>query len=103
MTPIEAKRKWCPKAICSSQGFGTYNRLSDGKAPTDARCLADDCAIWQWSRARETKTYLAAVQARMKETGENFNIATNKVYAELGSTFEEVEGYCGLAGKDGAP
>jgi hypothetical protein len=54
---------------------------------------------WRWSRAKETKSYLDAVQARMKETGENFNVASNKVFADVGATFEQVEGFCGLAGK----
>ncbi len=55
--------------------------------------------MWRWSRAKETKAYLDEVQRFMAETGENFNTATNKIYAKLGSTFERTEGYCGLAGR----
>lgn len=68
-----------------------------------SRCIASACMAWRWSRAKETQAYLDAVQSRMKESGENFNVATQKVYADVGSTFEQVEGYCGAFGKDGAP
>ena len=61
-------------------------------------CISSSCMAWRWSRAKETKAYLDAVQARMKATGENFNIATQAVYKELGSTFEKTEGYCGAFG-----
>lgn len=78
------------KACCKGTGFTVANSGS---------CVASSCMAWRWSRAKETQTYLDAVQARMKETGENFNVASNKVFAELGATFDQVEGYCGLAGK----
>lgn len=64
-----------------------------------AGCYGDVCMMWRWSRAKETKAYLDEVQRFMAETGENFNSATNKIYAKLGSTFERTEGYCGLAGR----
>jgi hypothetical protein len=67
--------------------------------PTGGPCLGAKCMAWRWSRAKETKAYLDAVQAEMKASSTNFNVASNKVWAELGSTFEKAEGYCGLAGK----
>jgi len=81
-TPEASKELYCPYRV-------------DGSG----RCLSDTCMMWRWSRAKETKAYLDEVQRFMAETGENFNAATNKIYAKLGSTFERTEGYCGLAGR----
>lgn len=89
MTKDEAKTKWCPQ---------TGPRFDKALHPNQC-CLGAVCMAWRWSRAKETKAYLDAVHARVKETGENFNVATNKVWARLASTFEQTEGYCGLAGK----
>jgi len=88
MNEAAAKTKRCPMPM------GTMNDSS-----VQYRCIASDCMAWRWSRAKETEAYLAAVQAHMKEHGVNFNVATQKVYAEIGSTFEQVEGFCGMAGK----
>lgn len=91
----DAKLRWCPFARVSEMG-GTYNR----RGPTaNVQCIGSDCLAWRWNRAKETKAYLDAVQAYMKGENVNFNIATNKVWAEIGSTFEQVEGYCGIGGK----
>lgn len=62
-------------------------------------CVASYCMAWRWSRAKETAAYLDAVRARMKETGEDFNKCTVKVWAESGSSFEQTEGYCGLVSR----
>lgn len=86
MMPEEAMTKWCHQ----------YGPPKDGAG---ARCVASNCMAWRWSRAKETKAFLDAVQAHMKKSGDNFNKATQAVYAKIGSTFEETEGYCGLAGK----
>lgn len=86
----EAQEKWCPYR--DEQRTEWHTKLFD-------RCVASKCMAWRWARAKETKAYLDAVQKHMKDTGDNFNKATQKVYAEIGSTFEQVEGYCGLAGK----
>lgn len=86
VTEGEAKTKLCQESYVAAW-------------PNVKRCIASTCMAWRWSRAKETKAYLDAVQARMAATKENFNVATNKVWAEIGSTFEQTEGYCGLAGK----
>ena len=92
ISEADAKTKACFQA----QTFAGSQQVADGPGP---HCIASDCMAWRWSRAKETEAYLAAVQAHMKEHGVNFNVATQKVYAEIGSTFEQVEGFCGLAGK----
>lgn len=50
ITPVEAKRKWCPKSI-TSKGGQAVNRL-DGKScetiPAKCKCLAECCAHWEW-------------------------------------------------------
>ena len=87
MTEADAKDKTCHVTLANVADDCPFS------------CRASECMAWRWSRAKETKAYLDAVQAHMKAKGVNFNIATNAVWAELGSTFEQVEGYCGLAGK----
>lgn len=109
MTEEEARKKWCPyirltmfertqKFMVSNRGHDVESGLG-GKGSGVFNCIGAQCMAWRWSRAKETKAYLDAVQTFMAETGENFNIASNKVWAKLGSTFEQTEGYCGLAGK----
>lgn len=83
MTEKEAETKWC-------------YRSKVGEAWT---CSASNCMAWRWARAKETQSYLDAVQKRMKDEGENFAKASHHVYAEMGSHFEKTEGYCGLAGR----
>ena len=84
MTEAEARDRWCPLS---------FNR--DGLLP----CGASGCMAWRWSRAKETKAYLEAVQQLMKTSGVDFKLASNKIWAESGSTFERTDGYCGLAGR----
>ena len=62
-------------------------------------CYGSKCMAWRWSRAKETKAFLEAVQVCMKETKKDFAKATQIVFAERGATFDQTEGYCGLAGK----
>lgn len=99
----EAGEKWCPHAIASHtnpRGGFEPREIWGETAPLKVfPCIGSNCMSWRWSRAKETKAYLDAIQAHMKETGDNFNIATNKVLALVGSTFEHTEGYCGLAGR----
>lgn len=84
MTEEQAITAYCPNTFaCNDIG----------------RCMASQCMAWRWSRAKDTSAYLDAVQARMKEAGENFNVATGKVWAERGPSFEKIEGYCGVFGK----
>jgi len=59
---------------------------------------------WRWSREKETRAYLADVQAHMKaeaDAGKKASFATssNAVWAEKAGTYARNEGYCGLAGK----
>ena len=82
-TDQEARRKICPPSL-----GGDHTGV----------CCGSSCMAWRWSRAKETKAYLDAVQAHMKANNVGFNVATEKVWKELGSTFEQTEGYCGLAG-----
>lgn len=91
MTPDEALETFCV------QGFSH----PDGQI----RCVASDCMAWRWSRVKETKTYLEAVQEMMMDfkannSGRNMTFATasSKVF-ENWKLFHETEGYCGLAGK----
>lgn len=102
-TPEQAKQMWCPHAVASHTNprFGFEELTIYGENPPIKTfpCIGSACMAWRWSRAKETKAYLDAVQAHMKETGDNFNVATNKVWAQIGSTFERTEGYCGLAGR----
>lgn len=100
-TENDAKAKWCPHTnVPFGNGTVSGNRGFEGH-PLAANCLcvASGCMAWRWSRAKETKAYLDEVQKFMAETGENFNTATNKIYAKLGSKFERTEGYCGIAGR----
>ena len=103
LTEVEAKANWCPMARVLSNGHVANRDNSNDGAITmfngASRCTGSVCMAWRWSRAKETKAFLDAVQARMKTTGENFNVATNKVWAEIGSTFEKTEGYCGAFGR----
>lgn len=63
------------------------------------KCVASLCMGWRWSRAKETAAYLASVQEYMLANSVNFNIANQKVYAEIGSKFDRAEGYCGQFGR----
>lgn len=99
MTPDEAKTKWCPYVRAQ-----LYQRTHNDNPPVNRDswapdCIAGDCMAWRWSRAKETKAFLVAVQAEMKAKGIDFARATQSVFADRGATFEQTEGYCGLAGK----
>lgn len=81
----EAQKKVCPNTFCTAGPF--------------EQCVGHRCMAWRWSRAKETKAFLEAVQVCMKETKKDFAKATQIVFAERGATFDQTEGYCGLAGK----
>lgn len=89
-----ASEKWCPMVRLRTIA-DAIERLDGG----GYACIGDGCMAWRWSRAKETAAYLDAVRTRMKETGEDFNKCTVKVWAESGSSFEQTEGYCGLSGR----
>lgn len=82
-TEKAAQKLWCPLS------FNSGLKL----------CCASECMGWRWSRAKETKSYLDAVRAHMAAHKMDFAKAANEVYADRGSTFEKVEGYCGQFGK----
>lgn len=84
ITPEEANSKWCVQGITAEKVV---------------RCEASKCMAWRWSRAKETKAFLDAVRALMSEKKIDFSKATNEVFAERGATFEQIEGFCGLASK----
>lgn len=62
-------------------------------------CIAGECMAWRWSRAKETKSFLEACRQYMAANKVDFSKATQKVFEDRGATFEQVEGFCGLAGK----
>lgn len=68
-------------------------------ADSEGRCIGSKCMAWRWSRARETKEYVQACADYMKAHGVSANVAMQKVFAEHGAKYENIEGYCGLAGK----
>lgn len=84
MTPAEANKKHC---LLISTGHP---------------CTADRCMAWRWSRVKETKAYLKAVQEEMSKYGGKgkgtFAAASSTVFAKR-ELFHETEGYCGLAGR----
>lgn len=80
----DANGKQCHQAIAGAEMLG---------------CAGPGCMAWRWSRAKETKAFLEAVRAYMAEHKVDFSKATQKVFEASGATFEETEGYCGLAGK----
>lgn len=85
MTEEEAKQKFCCRPLAALD-------------ISDTRCLGSSCMAWRWVPDKQTKAYLDDVQAHMKATGENFNKATQAVYADGKGKYEYTEGYCGLAG-----
>lgn len=98
-TETLAKTKWCP--LVQLHGTPSDDSISNRNGMFDnaPMCIGSACMAWRWSRAKETAAYLEAVQAHMKEHSVNFNVATQKVYADLGSTFDRSEGYCGQFGR----
>lgn len=80
----DANSKWCHLGIVSDTAVG---------------CAGSQCMAWRWSRAKETKAYIEAVRAYMAEHKIDFSKAAQKVFETDGAKFEQVEGYCGLAGK----
>ena len=92
-TEEEASEKWCP-----FMGEGTI--LTN----TAHSCVGSKCMAWRWSRVKETKGYLEAVQKRMEEhkgtARGSFESASSFVFKDA-KLFEETEGYCGLASKGG--
>lgn len=102
MTEADALQRWCPYAHHSDGGSTSfeYGAPVIRLGTAEVKCIGSHCMAWRWSRAKETAAYLQAVQERMKSTGENFNVATNKVYAEIGSTFDKTEGFCGAFGAE---
>lgn len=63
MSPEEARTRWCPMAKTA----GGANRWSDKDhaLPVTCMCIADDCAVWQWSVTPKG----AAKQEGMKPDG----------------------------------
>jgi hypothetical protein len=83
MTEQDAAMTVCPRTIGSAVGT----------------CMGAKCMAWRWSRAKETKAFLAEVRDYMKNASCDFNHATQKIFARDGARFEQTEGYCGQFGK----
>ena len=98
-TEEQAREKWCPFVrITHREDWAQTNRQEDVSIDTCTNCIASGCAAWRWSRVKETSAFLDAVKEHMKVTGENFDKATQVVYADA-EKFRHTEGYCGLATK----
>lgn len=82
---------------CTKQCRMLTTTNAEGKtAPT--ACVGSACAHWRWSQQSETKAFLEAVAGHMRDTGDNFNKATQAVYAQHKGKYQPTDGYCGLAG-----
>jgi hypothetical protein len=55
MPRAEAANKWCPFArVMGFDEEGAGNRgPGQDQIPTEARCIGDQCMIWQWATSPE--------------------------------------------------
>lgn len=56
MTPLDwitteqAKQQWCPASMTTQSGVAVnrLNSSSKEEIPTKCKCLAEECANWEW-------------------------------------------------------
>ena len=83
MKTTEARKKMCPWIFMSYFMPGNIR----GETPCNSCCQADHCMAWRW---HHEDTFIG-------ETVEGIKILTNGE-----RMMSETDGYCGLAGKEGA-
>ena len=80
MDESTAKTKWCPWArVDADEHRPATNRSVMGKPDAGAQCLGSGCMAWRWALDGEA----ASRQGVFRPSA--------------------TDGYCGLAGRDGAP
>ena len=76
LTEEEARTKWCPMArtmVVTPEYQGTGNRINHMNDeiivtnPTECRCIASECAIWQWSK--NDREYRRVYKGKTEEDG----------------------------------
>ena len=55
VTEDEAKRKWCPKVICSEENGNVFNRCQDTAylGFEETRCISSNCMMWVWENENQ--------------------------------------------------
>lgn len=117
MTPNEAKTKWCPfvRVVPASHDWA-FNR-DKAVDPELRNCIGPDCAVWRWNgdppvcRTWRPENLTRGADEPPRPEGLPASWEWVSTEEDLAPCWREPvaeadarrPGYCGLAGKDGAP